>query len=495
MAKPLSFITLTFIGFTLFLSSCGEEEEEATSTSVKIPISFSNVTAEGKYVVKITVTAPDIDAPITANQNLAIQSGSDPTYEITVGDIPAGDNRIVEVEILKDGTVVFEGSGVVNLSSDGGNGVPIITVNPPGHKLVATFKLTASDSGNLKNGYVKVDASASHDTHYEIKDVKWDWGDGEQTAYNKVLTAEYTYTSSGAYTITLTVRNNAPVSVTAGQEKTIAVTGKEEITWETDGATMQLIPAGEFEMGDQHLNEGFGNELPIHPVFLDAFYIDETEVTNAMYAKFLNAVGKHVGDDGTQWLEIGAGDELIELVDGQHRPKAGFADHPVIEVSWYGAAAYAQWSGKRLPTEAEWEKAARGGLAGNRYPWGNAITHDDANYDGTGGGDQWEQTAPVGSFPPNGYGLHDMAGNVWEWCMDEWDHGFYANSPKKNPIAGGPVAFVDNKFTDVTTRRAVRGGSWAMTKNAPNFLRAAARNSGKPSETKHDVGFRCAVTR
>jgi len=146
-------------------------------------------------------------------------------------------------------------------------------------------------------------------------------------------------------------------------------TSPEEIISEIDGATMRLIPAGEFEMGD-HFNEGTDWERPVHMVKVDAFYMDVTEVTNAMYAVFLNAVGKHVGDTGNVWLDIGDGDELIELVGGQYRPKAGFEEHPVIEVSWYGAAAYCQWAGKRLPTEAEWEKAARGGLVGKRYPWG-----------------------------------------------------------------------------------------------------------------------------
>lgn len=96
---------------------------------------------------------------------------------------------------------------------------------------------------------------------------------------------------------------------------------------------------------------------------------------------------------------------------------------------------------------AEWEYAARGGLIGKKYPWGDSLSHDDANYNGTGGRDQWERTAPVGSFPPNGYGLYDMAGNVWEWCMDEYDSSFYAKSEKNNPVAGGVISLVNNNFT------------------------------------------------
>jgi formylglycine-generating enzyme required for sulfatase activity len=247
-------------------------------------------------------------------------------------------------------------------------------------------------------------------------------------------------------------------------------------------------------MGDHFDGAHEADARPVHTVFLDAFYIDAMEVTNAMYAKFLNAVGKHVGDDGNTWLNIGAGDALIKLDGGQYRPKAGFGDHPVVQVSWYGAGAYAQWAGKRLPTEAEWEKAARGGLEGKRFPWGDELTHNDANYAGVLGDDEWEQTAPVGSFPANGYGLHDMAGNVSEWCMDEWDEGFYANSPRHNPIAGVPVAFVNDDFANVDTRRVFRGGAWFNAHPALN-LTCYVRNSTAPTRTTSGTSFRCAVTR
>ncbi len=248
----------------------------------------------------------------------------------------------------------------------------------------------------------------------------------------------------------------------------------EKIISEKDGATMRLIPAGEFEMGD-HFNEVKGtdrNELPVHTVFLDDFYLDTTAVTNAGYKKFMDATG--------------------------HEPPAFWGNpdfnpptQPVVGVSWYDAAAYCQWAGKRLPTEAEWEKTARGGLVGARYPWGNTITRDDANAWGTGGRDVWQQPAPVGSFPPNGYGLYDMAGNVEEWCMDEYDEGFYAKSPKKNPVAGGVIRFMNDDFRTVQTTRVLRNRGW---NDKLDFQRVSNRSFLNPAyKVSADIGFRCAM--
>jgi len=222
-----------------------------------------------------------------------------------------------------------------------------------------------------------------------------------------------------------------------------------------DDAPMEFIPAGEFQMGS---NEGYLHERPVHTVYLDAFYIDKFEVTNAQYKKFMEATGHsapYYWNDSTY-----------------NTPK-----HPVVGVTWNDAVSYAEWAGKRLPTEAEWEKAARGGLVGKRYPWGDDITSDNANYDGIGGKDQWNYTSPVGSFAPNGYGLYDMAGNVWEWCADWYGNNYYASSPKSNPTGPSSGSY-----------HVCRGGSW---NSLDNDLRTANRSYDFPTGANLGLGFRC----
>jgi len=261
-----------------------------------------------------------------------------------------------------------------------------------------------------------------------------------------------------------------------------------------DGAEMVLISAGEFQMGD-HFNEGESDELPVHTVFLDAFMIDKYEVTNAQYAEFLNAYGKNVDAMGHKLIEINHDCCFIEKVGDTYKPSAGYENHPVVVVSWYGAATYAQFYGKRLPTEAEWEKAARGGLVGKRYPWGDDIDPTKANYDRDGSrgwsvAEMLTYLKSVGSFPPNGYGLHDVAGNVWEWCADEYDSGYYSRSQKKNPKGPGiVVTFTNDDFTNITSGRVLRGGFWS---NPPSALRCTERRYINPNAAYYYLGFRCS---
>ena len=257
---------------------------------------------------------------------------------------------------------------------------------------------------------------------------------------------------------------------------------KAEIVWQKDEAKMRLMPAGAFAMGtsdaemdrlvkafsdDGAKREWFVTETPRHTVEVSAFYIDVHEVTVGQYRKFVAATGHPPPD----WSKV-----------SEYAPTT---DHPVIFVSWFDAMAYATWAGKRLPTEAEWEYAARGGLVGKAFPWGDAIDATKANH-----GQQVGRTSPVRSYPANGLGLYDMAGNVWEWCLDAYEKDFYRHSPKKNPFAGGVLHEVVKNLTKVDKNkvRVIRGGSW-YSHQGP--LRVASRGNYYPPYAMYNIGFRC----
>ena len=237
-----------------------------------------------------------------------------------------------------------------------------------------------------------------------------------------------------------------------------------------DQAEMVQIQAGEFIMGsDAHFGEG-----PAHSVYVDSFYLDRYEVTNRQYCRFLNDMGNQM-EGGVEWLNLS--DCGIEYRDGEYFPKPGYENHPVVRATWYGAKAYAEWRACRLPTEAEWEKAVRGGFEGKTYYWGEEIDPAKANY-----GQDSESTTPVGSYPPNGYGLYDMTGNVWEWCNDWYARDYYSRSPYKNPR--GP---------EEGHARTVRGGGWSGPVHVyAKYLRCSFRYFLRPESTNIYLGFRCA---
>ncbi|MYB93643.1 formylglycine-generating enzyme family protein [Candidatus Poribacteria bacterium] len=237
---------------------------------------------------------------------------------------------------------------------------------------------------------------------------------------------------------------------------------------------MVLIPAGKFQMGSDS-DEAMDNERPVHTVYIDAFYIDKHEVTNAQYKKFVDA--------NPQWQKDSIQDvyhngDYLASWNGNNYPK-GKDDHPVVFISWHAAMAYAKWAGKRLPTEAEWEKAARGRRIDQKYPWGNSIDIRKTNYGGFVG-----NTTPVGKYPPNGYGVFDMAGNVKEWCLDKFENNFYKISPSHNPVSGENVM----DLTHTKGFRVLRGGSWSSpARSSLVFHRFGWAPSGAFSQN----GFRC----
>lgn len=226
-----------------------------------------------------------------------------------------------------------------------------------------------------------------------------------------------------------------------------------EVRCEKDGSVMVLIPAGEFWMGSPEPEKEHAIEHPRHKVYLDAFYMDKYEVTVAQFRKFCQ--------------------ETKRKMRGQ--PEWNKDDHPVVNVTWDEAKAYCEWAGKRLPTEAEWEKAARGG-ADTKYCFGDDESRlgEYAWYHANSG----DITHPVGEKKPNQYGLFDMHGNVWEWLADWYDDAYYAKSPDKNP-----------KGPESGRGRSLRGGSWNFN---PYYLREAYRDWIGPCRAFNNIGFRCA---
>lgn len=304
---------------------------------------------------------------------------------------------------------------------------------------------------------------------------------------------------------------------------------------------MVFIPGGEFSMGGVNpvgITEGGREEMddarPVHRVKLDAFYMDEHEVTNAQFAEFVKATGyltvaektptkeefpdapeenlvagsvvfsppgeKVPLDDFYRWWQYVKGADWRHPL-GPGSDLIGKDDLPVVHVAWEDAAAYAKWAGKRLPTEAEWEFAARGGESGNLYPWGNqfrpenkwmansfqgSFPNEDAAIDG------YKGIAPVKKFAPNKYGLYDMAGNVWEWCADWYRHDYYttlSTAPVSvNP--SGPSDSFDPAEPGVA-KKVQRGGSYLCTDQYCTRYMVGTRGKGESSSATNHIGFRC----
>lgn len=302
---------------------------------------------------------------------------------------------------------------------------------------------------------------------------------------------------------------------------------------------MVLIPGGWFSMGGDN-DQAAPDEYPKHKVWVDSFYIDITEVTNAQFRKFVEATGYvTTAEKAPDWEEMKKTlppgtpkppDEVLVAASLVFQPSKGPVslnnpsqwwnwvnganwrqpqgpgsdivgkdNYPVVHVSWYDAVAYCQWAGRRLPTEAEWEYAARGGLIDNIYPWGNE--HVNAGRPKT---NSWEgnfpyyneqkdgfmKLAPVKSFQPNGFGLYDMAGNVWEWCADWYDYNYYkslANKETRNPQ--GPAKSFD-PAEPTMPKRSMRGGSFLCNDSYCSGYRSARRMKSSPDSGFEHTGFR-----
>jgi formylglycine-generating enzyme required for sulfatase activity len=244
--------------------------------------------------------------------------------------------------------------------------------------------------------------------------------------------------------------------------------GYEEYLHMPDSSAMIRIPAGSFTMGSaQGDSEAWDDEKPQHQVTLSEYYIDKYEVTNRQYKRFCDGTSRSYPPDPG--------------FDSLPNYFLSYPDFPAVDVTWVDATAYCTWAGKQLPTEAEWERAARGTDA-RKYPWGGSSP-DGSRCNIWSNDDGYFYTAPVGHYP-NGaspYGCMDMAGNVWEWCNDWYDASYYSSSPTNNPP--GPSS---------GSSRVYRGGSWV---NDAGDARSASRPGTDPSSWNDDLGFRCSARR
>jgi formylglycine-generating enzyme len=293
---------------------------------------------------------------------------------------------------------------------------------------------------------------------------------------------------------------------------------------------MVWVPGGQFWMGEPSQDDC----NPVHSVYVDGFWMDRTEVTNRQFAEFVQATGyKTVAEqqpdpkefpkvppeklapfslvfrmtsgpvdlrDHSQWWEAVHGTDWRHP-EGPNSSIDGKDDYPVVHVCWHDAVAYAEWAGKRLPTEAEWEFAARGGLDRKRYCWGEEAFSDAAPRANIWQGrfpyqnttkDGYPGAAPVAKFPANGFGLCDMAGNVWEWCADWYTPDYYKDSPRINPK--GPESSYDPVEPGVA-KRVQRGGSYLCSDQFCTRYLPGARGKGDVNSAHNHTGFRCAKSR
>jgi formylglycine-generating enzyme required for sulfatase activity len=259
-------------------------------------------------------------------------------------------------------------------------------------------------------------------------------------------------------------------------------------------AGMFLIKGGSFQMGSE---DGMPFEAPVHTVEISPFYFDEHEVTVADFEQFVTATGYQTEAEKFGWsavFDLKKGEwTKSDGADWRHPEGPGSSSspsEPVCQVSWNDANEYAKWAGKRLPTEAEFEYAARGGLDAKTYAWG-----DDLKPDGKLMANWWQGTfpekntvedgylarAPVKTFPANGYGLFDITGNVWEWCADRYNANYYRDSPQRDP-----------KGPETGQERVIRGGSFLCADNFCSNYRVAGRSNATPDSGMNNLGFRCA---
>jgi len=329
-----------------------------------------------------------------------------------------------------------------------------------GELILAPIRPSGPAGGSTGTSYGYYTGGAMSSLGHPLE-YRFDWGDGARTEWSRTMTATHSWSKAGMYSVIAEARCWSDMGMTAVSPALVVTMVLSGV--DNPAITEILIPAGDFQMGSTI----YGDEKPIHTVHLDAYYIDKYEVTLAQYDTFCGATG------GTKPSDNGWGRDT----------------RPALVMAWDDARAYCAWAGKRLPTEAEWERACRAGTD-TVYSFGNdpSLLDKYAWYGSNSDG----KTHPVGEKAPNAFGLYDMYGNVWEWCADWYDAGYYAVSPLNNPQGPASGSF-----------RVVRGGAWHYSVG-PSALRSAYRGNIEPKIVPPDnkpvdwpyatIGCRCART-
>ena len=442
-----------------FFVSCSTED--STTTSVEVPLRLApNAFIQGNYQVTVSIAAADMET-VTASAKLAGIPGTGVSQRLILKDVVVGQNRQIKIQIWRGGDLVSSKVETVDLVKGEVNSftIKMDKVNRP--KTIISkkdnSKMVLIPSGSFQMGSSWIWFGAA----YNFEAGKWEINDvseGGSLASAKVQVGDYVLTVNDLVISSVLNVDEAKEKLKVGDRIKFVVLrdGKKIVLWGEAVADPDETP---------------------HEVQIGAFYIDAYEVTLGQYNQFLQETGHAALPD---WV-------------AKYSPTN---NHPVIGVNWHDAVAYANWVGKRLPTEAEWEYAAGGGLVSKLYPWGDnrptgrecnfadknadqilrgfdpPETHADTSVD-----DGYQYTAPVGSFPPNGFGLYDVAGNVYEWCSDRYGKDYYKVSPTENPKGPGEGDY-----------RVLRGGCWYSNTNG---LRLADRNDNSPNGRFPNLGFRC----
>lgn len=452
MTKKVNLTCMIIVSaFIIIISSCTKDEEKTNQP----PTCLITAPTNGQEIVKGETVTISVDA-IDSGGNIAeVRFYVDGVGSSSVNSFPYNYDWNTTGE--SNGNHTIKATSIDNNGDSASDEIIVVIVDGSGGDSPDANFTADTTSGTTPLTVNFTDQSTNSPTSWQ-----WYFGDG---ATSTQPNPAHTYQNDSTYTVTLTVSNSFGTDTETKTDFITATGGGGNVI------EFVNVPGGTFQMGS---NDGNGNEQPIHTVTISSFEIAKFEITNGQYCEFLNNIGcnGNGSHNGTEYIYMDDSECQINYNSNQFVPKNGKTDFPVIDVSWYGANAFALWTGGRLPTEAEWEYAARGGnnSDGNIYSGSNTVG-DVAWYSSNS-----NNTHQIGTKAPNELGIYNMSGNVQEWCNDWFDANYYSNSPQNNPQ--GPSNGI---------YRIIRGGSWNHI--AVN-CRVANRNMSVPNNPSISGGFR-----